>query len=502
MIGHLNDFSSFGRFPKKSTKYVESNLVVSYSRVSTKEQHDKNLSLETQQKAFEDHAGRTGKVILASFGGTYESAKTDGRKEFLRMLTFIKDSHRKVSQIWVYMTDRFSRSGAGAIKLAEDLREKYGVTIYAICQPTDTRDETGIFNQNLQFLFSHYDNRLRRKRTIDGMRAKFEKGYWIVKPPQGYDIVSINGEKKIVINEEGNKIRTAFLWKAEGMKNEEIISRLRAMGLAMYKQQLTKIFKRPFYCGIIAHGMLDGKVVQGKHEAIISQEVFLKVNNIHQKSPSYGVPHEKENPMLPLKVFVKCGECGEPFTGYQVRAKGLFYYKCRTTGCKCNVSANKLNHLFLFELQKIALRPELLSSICYRLESFYFEMTKDKFDQQGTLKKQLAEIGKKIDALQESYYIMRQMDKATFDKFNTRYQAERMNIGEKLAGSSQTISSLTAYLQEAMTIATKVGSVWTFSDVRSKENLQKLIFPKGIFYDRKNVTFRTEEVNYIFTLPI
>jgi site-specific DNA recombinase len=34
----------------------------------------------------------------------------------------------------------------------------------------------------------------------------------------------------------GKKIKKAFIWKAEGMKNEEIISRLKAMGVKMYKQ--------------------------------------------------------------------------------------------------------------------------------------------------------------------------------------------------------------------------------------------------------------------------
>jgi DNA invertase Pin-like site-specific DNA recombinase len=358
MKTELNSFSSFAKMPRKTTSYVDTDYVITYSRVSTKEQHDKNLSLETQQRAFEEHARRNGKTIVAAFGGTYESAKTDGRKEFQRMLDYIKKSHRKISQIWVYMTDRFSRTGGGAIKLAEELREKYGVTIFAICQPTDTRDESGIFNQNLQFLFSHYDNRLRRKRVIDGMKGKFEKGDWVVMPPQGYDIVKINSVRKIVINEDGKKIRKAFLWKAEGMRNDEIIQRLRAMGLPMYKQQLTKIFKRPFYCGMLAHGLLEGKVVQGNHEPLISKEIFFKVNEIHQQSPNFGVPHIKEQGELPLKVFVKCGDCGEPFTGYLMKARGLYYYKCRKTGCKCNKSAKQLHALFANELKRVIAKEE------------------------------------------------------------------------------------------------------------------------------------------------
>ncbi|GGA89881.1 serine type site-specific recombinase [Puia dinghuensis] len=500
MKTELSPFSSFAKMPRKTTSYVETNFVITYSRVSTKEQHDKNLSLETQTKAFEEHARRTGKTIVASFGGTYESAKTDGRKEFQRMLTFIKKSHRKISQIWVYMTDRFSRTGGGAIKLAEELREKYGVTIYAICQPTDTRDESGIFNQNLQFLFSHYDNRLRRKRVIDGMKAKFERGEWVVMPPQGYDIVWKNSERKIVINAEGRKIRKAFQWKAEGMKNEEIIERLQALGMPMYKQQLTKIFKRPFYCGILAHGLLEGKVVEGKHEPLVSKEIFLRVNNIHQQSPNYGVPHKKEQDELPLKIFVKCGDCGQPFTGYLMKARGLYYYKCRTNGCKCNKSAKQLHGLFSQQLESIAAKEEAKQAIQYELENFYYDVSKDSFETQTTLKARLTEITHKLDTLQECFFIEKTMDRETFEKFNARYQKEKAETEEQLGECSVTISNIEDCIREAVDLATKLNTVWASSGIKQKEALQKLIFPQGIAYDRKNGAFRTEEMNFIFAL--
>ena len=126
------------------------------------------------------------------------------------------------------------------------------------------------------------------QRAIAGMREKIRQGIWIAKPPQGYDIIRRNGERLIVVNEVGKKIRKAFQWKAGGMKNEEIILKLRAMGVPMYKQQLTKLFKKPFYCGIISHIMLDGKVIESTHEKLILIELFLKVNNISSKSFGYG----------------------------------------------------------------------------------------------------------------------------------------------------------------------------------------------------------------------
>lgn len=132
---------------------------------------------------------RNGFEILDYFGGTYESAKTDGRKEFLSMLDLIRKKKGKISHILVYLLDRFSRTGGGAIKLAKDFREKYGVTIIAVTQPIDTSNPGGVFQQNMQFLFSEYDNQLRRQRAMAGIKEKLSRGIWCIKPPMGYDII-------------------------------------------------------------------------------------------------------------------------------------------------------------------------------------------------------------------------------------------------------------------------------------------------------------------------
>jgi site-specific DNA recombinase len=49
-------------------------------------------------------------------------------------------------------------------------------------------------------------------------------------------------------------------------------------------------------------------------------------------------------------------------------------------------------------------------------------------------------------------------------------------------------------------LSTKLNTVWASCGIGLKEKLQKLIFPRGISYDRKNEAFRTEEMNFIFAL--
>lgn len=499
----MTNISSFARFGKTNNINANQNQIktaVAYTRVSSKEQADKNLSLDFQLKAIQDNAARNNIAITQYFGGTYESAKTDGRKEFQRMLEYIKKNKGEITHILVYTLDRFSRTGGGAIKLAQELREKYGVEVYAVTQPTDTSNPSGVLQQSIHFIFSQYDNELRKQRAVAGLKEKFAQGVWAARVPMGYDIVKSNGERKIVVNAVGKKLRKAFMWKHEGIKNEAIIGRLKAIGVPMYKQQLTKIFKNPFYCGLLSHGMLEGRVIEGKHEKLISQELFLSINEIHSQSGNYGVPHKKEMAEVPLKVFARCSECNQPFTGYIVKAKGLWYYKCRTKGCKCNRNVKDFHDKFLELLNQYSVKEEFIAPLRAKMEQVWRDINAASYEMEAAYRKQLVVIEAKIENIEESYYVNKEMTKETFDKFYPKYANERSEITKKLSQLGGGISNPGEAIDKAIRLSSELATMWTSSDISKKEKLQKLIFPDGIIYDRQKGRFRTEKVNIVFAL--
>jgi site-specific DNA recombinase len=490
--------SRFGKQSRTSVNKTTTTDVIVYTRVSTKEQADKNLSLDTQKRTIEEYAIRSEKNILAYFGGTYESAKSDGRKEFMRMLDFIKKNKGKVSQILVYTLDRFSRTGGAAIKIASELREKHGVDVFAVTQPTDTSNPSGVLHQSMQLLFSEFDNKLRSQRVVAGMREKFMQGIWSVKPPQGYDTVKINGTRKIVINEEGKKIKFAFEWKVQGMKGEEIIEKLKAMGVKMYKQQLHKIFINPFYCGIISHGMLNGKIVDGKHPALISKELFLKVNNIVTGSTRYGVPHKLENENIPLKVFTRCQRCGSAFTGYLVKNRGLYYYKCRKNGCGSNTRADILHERFEWKLAEYSVWQEAVNPLLYTLNHAYEKSMQGNQEREQTLKSRLSEVNKKIDTIEEKYFVTGEMNKESFDKFSEKFRAEREVILQEMGNCGNVSSNKLSALRKALAIAVKLPDIWGIVPIKTKELFQKLMFPEGITYEKVTEGVLTNKINSVF----
>ncbi len=496
----LSTFAHFAKDNRIAPRTSGINTAVVYTRVSSKEQADTNLSLDIQRRIIDEYAQRSNIKVEAYFGGTYESAKTDGRKEFQRMLDFIKKNKGKVSHILVYMLDRFSRTGGGAIKLAQELREKYGVQVYAVTQPSDTSNPSGVLQQSIQFIFSQYDNELRKQRSIAGMKEKFKRGIWVAKPPIGYDVIKINGTRTIEVNSVGKKIKKAFIWKSEGMKNEAILEKLRSMGVSLNKQHLTKLLKNPFYCGMLCHNMLEGQIVESTHEKLISKELFLKVNEIHQNNEGYGVPHKKQQDAVPLKVFIRCSDCNEPFTGYVVKAKGLWYYKCRTKGCKCNKSAKTMHEMFIELLDSYKVTDTLKAPLYKKMESKWKEINKESFDLEQSYKKQLVEVNGKIENIEESYYVTKDMNKETYDKFYGRFDSEQQVINKQLSKLSSGISNPMVTIEGAIGLSIGLATEWVSSDIDRKEKLQKLVFPAGIVYDKKNGSFRTERVNSIFEL--
>ena len=51
----------------------------------------------------------------------------------------------------------------------------------------------------------------------------------------------------------------------------------------------------------------------------------------------------RKRPNVPLKKHIICSECGKHMTGYEVKKKHLWYYKCNTQGCRCNKSAVEMH---------------------------------------------------------------------------------------------------------------------------------------------------------------
>lgn len=498
-MSDLSIFNQFAPQPEKNKRKRTNNAVI-YTRVSTKEQAENNASLETQMKHCLAFAERSKLNIIQYFGGTHESAKSDtDRKEFNRMLSFVKRK-KDISYIIVYSLDRFSRTGSGGMQIKDQLK-RLGISVIAVSQNIDSSTPSGELQENILLLFSKMDNDLRRDKSVNGMIQKLEDGLWCFQPPMGYskNYNSTSKIKEMIINKDGLLIKKAFEWKAnERISNLEIIERLEARGLKVSTSALSAIFRNPFYCGIMVSKLTPNKSYQGIHEPIISKNLFLKVNGVLNEKFQKG-KHNKEVQELPLKRFVHCDCCNTPFTGYIVKAKGIYYYKCRTKGCKTNVNAKKLNKSYQeiltgFEVDEIFKEP-----IAEMIEATILKYINERTEDNHAIKQELSEVNKKLETLQERF-AFGEIDEPLYRKFLKKIQDEKQRIEKYLEQTEIKSSNLKKAIDKAIGISQNISKEWGLATLSRKLTLQKLIFPKGIQFDKENSIFRTQTIGILFSL--
>lgn len=203
---------------------------------------------------------------------------------------------------------------------------------------------------------------------------------------------------------------------------------------------------------------------------------------------------------LPLKVFVRCSECGQPMTGYYMKKKKVHYYKCRTIGCKLHKNAEKLNAEFRSVLERYTLTPSMLKLFRFHVEHVLNDGTADNIEAEKVLKLKLTEVEKKIFNIEEQFYALREMPKEKFDKYQPQYEAERKEILEGMGKIVNPISDYAETVNKISEVILKASDIWDNGGANVKDKVQKLIFPNGIEYNRNNGSFLTKDVNPFFEL--
>ena len=492
------DSSSFDSFVKHhhDGKHIKGTIAITYTRVSTKEQTENN-SLELQRRECTALAKKRGFSIAEQFGGTFESAKTDERKEFQRMISYAK--RHRVSYIIVYSLDRFSRSGDNAIWLNRQLKE-LGIAIISVTQPIDTDTPSGAMMQNMLFLFAQHDNDQRRQKTVAGMQERLRKGEWCTMAPVGYLNFRRGNEKGIAIDPVyGPLVQRLFEWKAnEVVTDVALAERLIAAGWkrTMNKRNVHNILKNPFYCGLIISTIIPGEVIQGKHEALVSQDLFLAVNNI-KRHTNQGYKWNTSDDRLPLRAFVRCDYCGTGYAGYEVKAKRLHYYKCNKKGCKCNKSALVMHEQFKKVLNLFNVEPDHKQMLRESLHRKLRESVQQNIEQAEIYKRQVTELEKKLDKLSERF-ALGEIKKDLFEKFEPQFKAELVQAKKNSESTQIDLSNLEKKADKYLELADNLGVVWEKGISEAKSNLQNFVFPEGIRYDLKNNQYRTARVNAVY----
>lgn len=270
---------------------------VAYLRVSTDAQIEK-YGLDVQKQKILDYCDKKGVVIDNWYiDGGYTGSNIN-RPEIQNLL---EDSQKGlIDTVYIYKLDRMSRDVIDTLTILYRILPQYGVKIVSMTEELKFDNPMDKVMVGVNAIMGQYEREVIYMRTRAGMLERVKKGLWQGggNLPSGYYYDRNDGILHID-EKQAKKVREAYRLYLEGYSCDKIAVMLGFKGDAV----VSSILKRKTYLGLIEY---KGHVYQGKHEAIIDENTFYKVQEMMKKRSTKTFV--SNNNMLTGLCY--CGICG------------------------------------------------------------------------------------------------------------------------------------------------------------------------------------------------
>lgn len=393
-----------------------------YIRVSTHMQEE--LSPDAQKRLLLDYA-KSNNIIISEEYIFIESGisgkKADKRPEFMRMISLAKQKPAPFNVILVWKFSRFARNQEESIVYKSLLRKQCGIDVISVSEPMVDGPFGSLIERIIEWMDEYYSIRLSGE-VFRGMSEKAMKGGYQARPPLGYRI-DRSGDPPVIVPEEAKTVRMIFdKYVNERMGLFDIARHLNALGMKtshgkpFERRSIEYILQNPTYCGMIRWNRTENEtnrikdkedwiITEGKHEAIISRELFDQAQEIWKQTYAPKGARPASTYKHWLSGVVKCPACGRTMI-----AKRFYENKSGNTYCyftcygyskgKC-AAKNSVNSRIL--------EPIVLDAIeeASRSENLTFEIkakeTTEESNERIILEAQLAKIPDKEFRIKEAY---------------------------------------------------------------------------------------------------
>ncbi len=264
-------------------------------------------------------------------------------------------------------------------------------------------------------------------------------------------------KRRLVINAKRKLIRKAFHWKAEEkVTSQEIIRRLKGTGMMVFFQKMSWILRNPFYCGLMAHNLLGDEIVKGRHELLISKELFLEVNGLLAANRQ-GYKIDLENDHYSLKRFLKCGECGQFLRA--LKHKGIYHnYQCNTVGCSCSRRVEDVHIQFWEFIGQYTLKvDEDMRYVIREQIATYNQLNAEGEQMRDSLTSQINVLHQKLDWLEERL-ILEEIKPELYAKYDQEFREEKAELEDRLAEFGDKVSNLEDAIDLVLEFSTKLAT--------------------------------------------
>jgi site-specific DNA recombinase len=361
---------------------------VSYLRVSTAEQADRELSLPAQRRAVEDYAARASRSISREYVEAGCSGTHMNRRAFRQMLEDIFRPGSDIGTIVVHHTSRFTRNATEARVVKEKFR-KEGVRVVSVCQEM-TDDPVGQLVEGIFECIDQYESEMNGMRTAAAMREAVRQGYFPgAQAPFGFARARVElrpGITRFVLvpdEHEASIVRTLFQLYVADNGAKSVATALNSSGLPYRrggpwdKDLVLHVLDEPAVAGTYYWGRWSTKRKKRKDDSewlplqvkpIVETSLYElahKLREDREPTRNPGTPRARQNLLARLLHCSRCGSTYQLETSGKRASGGLYqyrYYNCRTF-CRIGKTACVGGRIPMADLDSAVL-DHVTSAVC------------------------------------------------------------------------------------------------------------------------------------------
>jgi len=471
---------------------------VIYCRVSSEKQVKEGNGLDSQEHRCREYATSLGLEVEKVFRDEGISGGLFDRPALKSLINYL-DNHWQ-NKYCVIFDDlkRFARDVEVHIRLKSELKAREA----KLCCLNYNFDDSaeGEFVETIFAAQNQLERKQNRRQVCQKMKSRVERGYWCFCPPSGYEYQKDKEHGKIIvpIKPIADILTEGLIGFAENRLLEQV-DFLNFLKAKNFHVLLGKNIKRltfeyikglliqPLYAGLIEHVDWGISRRQGQHKAIISEEVFEKIQN-KLKRPERK-PRDLDDPEFTLRRIVDCSVCGMKMTGSVSKGKSKYYahYTCNNKDCSANpknITPEKMEKDYVELLEGIAVEPEVLGLAKLVATRIWEQKTKDDGNSRAIKEAERVELEKEI------FDYISLIPKTKSDSVRVRYETKIEEIDKRIKEiQKEPETKKTPELNEALDLTLKLlgtpAETWKNSDKPTKIMLHGMIFAENPRYSVK-----------------
>ena len=407
---------------------------VIYARVSSKEQEKEGFSIPAQLKLLKEYAAANGFAVAQEYIDV-ETAKQTGRVAFGEMVVYLK-AHPSVRVMLVEKTDRLYRNLKDWVTVDELDVEMHFPKEGVVLSRESRSSEKFMHGIKVLMAKNYIDNLSEEARK--GMQEKAEQGIWPTKTPLGYRNITGPDGKKIIRPDPALSPIVARLFEcyARGdISLKEAARKAHAAGLTYPKSgakvpvsTVHTILRNRLYTGWFEW---NGKVIQGKHEALVPVELWERVQDVLDGRFAKNAKRGRHD--FAFSGLIACHACGCAVVG-EIKKERYVYYHCTGYADKCRSNPASCRRKYVREEALEAQFTELLGRL--RFDDEVLEWVRDALhashaderrEHEEAIKRHQAEHKRLQDRINAMYVdkLDGLVDTAFFEKMSNQWREEQ-----------------------------------------------------------------------------